>query len=84
MSYVGWRCVVIAQVSDYDSDIPFPPVGTEGVVVVDVDRDGDVEVLFDDYPCPGTFPEWFAPVYALSFFKPCEKRVVKIECMITQ
>lgn len=83
MSYVGWRCVVIAQVSDYDSDIPFPKIGTEGVVVADVDSDGDVEVLFDDYPCPGTFPEWFAPVHALAFFKPRKKRVLTISIGIT-
>jgi hypothetical protein len=46
------------------------PTGALGVVIVGKDRQGDYEVLFDEYPCPTIHdPAWFVgeshlePVY---------------------
>ncbi|GIC77661.1 hypothetical protein [Moritella sp. F3] len=47
------RVVVIFQNPEYGTeDLPFPPVGTKGTVIGSLDKYGDYEVMFDDYPCP--------------------------------
>jgi len=56
------RVMVIVSDQRYESDFdPFPPVGTKGTVIGDIDSDGDYEVEFDNWP-PTTLldPLWFA------------------------
>jgi hypothetical protein len=62
--------VVIHSNQEYRSDdVPFPPVGTTGTVLSGPDRDGDYEVLFDDYPIVSPVdPGWFAHKTMLAFF----------------
>ena len=56
------RCVVVAQNSEYDSnELPFPPIGSKGTIVQDVDEFGEYEIEFDDYPpCAPLSREWSA------------------------
>ena len=44
--------MLIALNSQYDSEIPHPPIGTCGTVVRDVDEYGDYEIDFEGWPCP--------------------------------
>ena len=55
------RCVVIANLSEYDTKLkPFPAIGTEGIITREVDEFGDYEVMFPDYPCQPHDPGWEA------------------------
>lgn len=47
---------------------PFPPIGTTGTVIADIDEDGDYEVIFDDWPpVSAVDPGWFAHKSMLVF-----------------
>lgn len=45
----------------FKDEEPLPPVGATGEVVSTPDEVGDCEVLFPDYPCPVSEPEWVVP-----------------------
>lgn len=49
----GRRVQVIYDKQEYGTIVkPFPPVGTKGTVISDLDDECEFDVLFDDYPCP--------------------------------
>lgn len=56
----GRRVVVINQGVGYDSGTkPFPPIGTVGTVLTELDIFQEYDVLFDNYPCPtDAEPSW--------------------------
>jgi hypothetical protein len=53
--------MVIVSDQRYASDsVPFPPVGTKGTVIKDIDSDGEYDVMFDDWPIVSPVdPGWF-------------------------
>ena len=54
------RIMVIVSNQDYASSYdPFPPVGTKGVITEGLDKYGEYEVVFDNYPNTVLHdPEW--------------------------
>lgn len=52
------RCVVIKDNKEYGTEfLPFPPVGTLGTTISELDDYGDFDVMFDNYPCPNNNPD---------------------------
>lgn len=47
------KCVVIHSREDYScNETPFPPIGTIGYILTDIDECQEYDVLFPSYPCP--------------------------------
>ena len=53
------KVMVIYSNREYDSEnVPFPPIGTIGYIVSDLDEYHEYDVIFDKYPCPVQDISW--------------------------
>jgi len=55
------RVMVIHSNQLYATDnVPFPPIGTTGIIIAGIDTNGEYEVIFDDWPIVSPIdPGWF-------------------------
>lgn len=56
------RVVLIYRNPEYHGNIPLPPVGSCGDLMDTPDKYNEVEVMFDNYPCPALHPD-FGPTW---------------------
>ena len=55
---MGRRVMVIYDNQEYGTKVkPFPPVGTLGTVISEMDEEFEFDVMFDNYPCSTTLPD---------------------------
>lgn len=53
MSAIGKKVMVIHSRLDYSANgAPFPPIGAVGEIISEIDKYGEYDVMFHDYPCP--------------------------------
>ena len=62
----GQRVLLVCRVGDEAhllGEPIWPPTGSIGVVTASTDEYGEVDVMFDDYPCPVSLPDesWVVP-----------------------
>ena len=52
MKYIGKECYVISNNPGYDGDIPFPPIGSVGICMSEIDEYDEYEIWCPEYPGP--------------------------------
>lgn len=52
------KVMVIHSRNDYGANgTPFPPIGAIGITISGIDRYGEYDIMFDEYPCPNSMPD---------------------------
>ena len=65
------QVIVIHSNRYYDSnDVPFPPIGVIGEIVSDLDKYGEYDIIFENYPCPVGDDSWVTHKSMIVFINP--------------